>query len=150
VVFRGVARFIYRIHVTFDFVNVDLPVKHVLDLLYRFDVLLGNEAFNRTSEFSLGFRFAFLDYFDVGVPIIHLIKAEVMLLLSEELFWVLVVACKVQNYNLLARTPICDRIAHFTVFLQSYFSLVLVVSLVLVDHQQGGSLLNPVLDRVHL
>jgi hypothetical protein len=111
---------------------------------------LGNEAFNRTSEFSLGFRFAFLDYFDVGIPIIHFIKAEVMLLLSEELFWVLVVACKVRNYNFLARTSICDWIAHFTVFLQSYFSLVLVVSLILVYHQHGGSLLNPILNRVHL
>jgi hypothetical protein len=119
VVFRGVARFIYCIHVAFNFVDVDLPVKHVLDLLYRFDVLLSNESFNRTSEFSLGFRFAFLDYFDVGVPVIHLIKAKVMLLLSEELFWVLVVACKVQNYNFLARTPICDWIANFAVFLQS-------------------------------
>jgi len=94
VVLRCIKRFIYFIHFTFNFFYVYLPVKHVLYLLYWFNILLCNKAFDWTSKFSIFFRFAILDYFYQMIPIIHLIKPEVMLHLSDKLFWIIVVICK--------------------------------------------------------
>jgi len=71
VVFWDLARFVYGVHVTFDFVDINLAVKHVLDFLYCFDVFLGYETFKRTSEFSHRFRLLFLDRFHMWVTIIH-------------------------------------------------------------------------------